>query len=89
MIAMLDQYYYIDWFAMVFSMLAVWLLGNKSRWGFASFVLANLLWLIVGTMAGSYGIVIGNTAFVIMNARGFFRWTGPSVQITIISGAQS
>jgi hypothetical protein len=71
---MFDHYYYLDWLAMVLSLLAVWLLGNKNRWGFASFVLANLTWLAVGSIAGSYGIVVGNIAFLIMNTRGFFRW---------------
>ena len=71
---MFTQYYGLDWMAMVLSLLAVWLLGNKNRWGFALFVMANLTWLAVGSMAGSYGIVVGNVAFLIMNSRGFLRW---------------
>lgn len=70
----MDRFYYLDWLAMSLSLIAVWLLGNKSRWGFACFILANTLWLFVGWLVGSYGIMVGNSAFLVMNARGFFRW---------------
>jgi hypothetical protein len=56
---------------MLLSLAAVWMLGNKNRWGVAAFVVANATWLVVGSMASSYGIVIGNLAFLVMNVRGF------------------
>ncbi len=83
---MFDQYYYLDWLAMILSLIAVWLLGNQSRWGFASFVLANLIWLVVGSMAGSYGIVVGNVVFLIMNTRGFFRWKEATIINNRVTG---
>ena len=86
---MLNQYYYLDWLAMTLSLLAVWLLGNKNRWGFAFFVMANITWLAVGSMAGSYGIVVGNMAFLIMNSRGFLRWKGAAKIDAQLVGALS
>jgi len=70
----LDTYYYLDWMAISMSFAALRLLGNKSRWGFLCFVCANLCWLVVGWMAGSFGIVIGNALFLVMNTRGFALW---------------
>lgn len=82
---MIAPYYLLDWSAMAFSLVAVWLLGNKSRWGFPFFVLANLLWIVVGVLAGSYAIVVGNLTFLVMNTRGFFRWARPAVVETLDS----
>lgn len=71
----LFKYYGLDWLAMLMSLLAVYLLGNKNRFGFLSFVLANFTWLVLGVFwMQSYGIAIGNFVFLIMNMRGFFAW---------------
>jgi hypothetical protein len=82
-----DLYYYLDWLEMSLSLLTVGLLGSKSRWGFACFVVANLTWLVVGSIAGSYGIVLGNVAFLVMNTRGFFRWKATASCIVPAPGA--
>jgi hypothetical protein len=60
---------------MALSLLAVYLLGNKNRIGFVSFVTANTLWVYLGiALIGSYGIAVGNFVFLIMNVRGFLKW---------------
>ena len=68
------DYYFIDWLAMASSLLAVYLLGQKNRLGFACFMCSNTLWVAVGVLAGSAGILIGNVAFFGLNLRGFLRW---------------
>lgn len=68
------QYYFLDWTAMVTSLLAVYLLGQKNRLGFASFMVSNMLWMVVGFLAGSYGIFLGNVVFFGLNLRGFLKW---------------
>jgi len=69
------KYYTLDWLAMGLSLLAVYLLGNKNKLGFVSFILANLLWTILGfTLINSLGIAIGNIVFFIMNIRGYLSW---------------
>jgi hypothetical protein len=69
------KYYGLDWLAMALSLLAVYLLGNKNRIGFVSFVTANTLWVYLGiALIGSYGIAVGNFVFLIMNVRGFLKW---------------
>lgn len=67
----------LDWIALGTSFLAVYLLGSKNRWGFLSFMVSNVLWISVGTMANSLGILVGNLAFFGMNARGFWKWKAP------------
>ena len=69
------KYYTLDWLAMALSLLAVYLLGNKNKYGFISFSIANVLWIFLGFfLMNSLGIGIGNTVFLIMNVRGFISW---------------
>ena len=69
------HYYGLDWLAMALSLLALWLIGNKNRLGFAAFVLANLTWMVVGVwLMQSVGIVLGNIVFMVMNIRGYANW---------------
>jgi hypothetical protein len=71
----IGPYYGLDWLGMALSLLGVYLLGNKNRNGFLSFILANILWVILGVFfMKSVGIVIGNLAFLGINIRGYARW---------------
>lgn len=68
------KYYCLDWLAMVSSLLAVYLMGNKNRFGFISYMLANVLWIYLGVFKmQSYGITIG-IFFLAMNLRGSLKW---------------
>ena len=74
----LFNYYGLDWAAMLLSVLAMVLIGNKNKYGFISFVVANLTWILVGAiMMESWGIVIGNITFLVTNLRGFLKWNTP------------
>lgn len=69
------KYYGLDWLAMASSLFAVYLIGNKNRIGFISYVLANALWIYLGVFKmQSFGISIGNIFFLIMNLRGYLKW---------------
>jgi hypothetical protein len=64
----------LDWIAMALSLLALYLIGNRNRWGFVAFMGANLSWLGVAASIGSPAIALGNLAFFGINLRGYFRW---------------
>jgi hypothetical protein len=69
------KYFGLDWLAMASSLLAVYLIGNKNRIGFISYILANVLWIYLGIFQmQSFGISIGNIFFLIMNLRGYLKW---------------
>lgn len=69
------KYYGLDWLAMGTSLLAVYLIGNKNRLGFLSYIIANSLWIYLGIFKmQSLGISIGNVFFLAMNLRGFMKW---------------
>jgi hypothetical protein len=69
------KYYGLDWVAMLLSVMAMILLGNKVKWGFSLFMLANITWILLGSLLlHSYAIVLGNIVFLITNTRGFLKW---------------
>lgn len=69
------KYYGLDWVAMLLSVMAMILLGNKVKWGFVLFMIANVTWILLGSvLLNSYAIVLGNVIFLITNTRGFLKW---------------
>ena len=68
------QFYGIDWLATACGLAGVYLLGNKSKFGFILFMLASLSWVTFGIMTGSIAIILGSSIFFLMHARGFWRW---------------
>ncbi len=76
----LFKYFGLDWIAMMLSILAMILLGNKVKWGFALFMLANITWILLGILLlDSYAIVVGNIIFLITNTRGFLKWNSQKI----------
>lgn len=82
----LFKYYGLDWLAVFLNLLSVYLLGNKNKWGFLTFISANIVWLFLGTLfISSYGIVVGNSIFLVMNSRGFMKWNQNQKKVAIHS----
>jgi hypothetical protein len=50
----MSHYFGLDWLAMCFTFIAIYLLGNKNRIGFALMMSDNLCWAVIGLWAGSY-----------------------------------
>ena len=68
-------HYGIDWLAISLSLYAAYLLGNKQKIGFVVFATSNIFWIILGVFfMESYGMAIGNFAFLLINVRGFIHW---------------
>ena len=64
----------LDWGAMIFSLLALHLIGRRNRAGFLSFIAANVCWVSIGWLTMSLAIMVGNILFVILNLRGYRNW---------------
>ncbi len=69
------QFYGIDWLATICGLLGVYLIGNQNKFGFVLFMIASLSWVTFGIMTGSVAVVIGSTIFLMLHARGLFKWT--------------
>lgn len=72
------EYYLVDWIGIGLSLLSVYMLGNKNKWGFIVFAISNLIWIFLGlAWMDSLGMAVGNFIFMIINIRGFIHWLEP------------
>lgn len=71
------EYYGLDWAAALLTFLAIWMLGNQSRWGFVLMIAGNAFWIATGVVGSSWGLLAANVAFIAMNLRGLLRWSQP------------
>ena len=70
----LFQYYAVDWLAMVLTLLAIWMIGNRDRNGFIVHIAGNVSWIVMGFMAGSMATMLANFAFILENIRALVLW---------------
>ena len=75
------RYFGVDWVAMAFTFVAIYLLGNKSRAGFVTMMCGNACWVVIGVLTGSIAMVIANAVFLAMNARGWYRWSSATAAV--------
>ena len=69
------EYYLLDWLGIFMSLVSVYMLGNKNKWGFIVFALSNVIWIYLGLiMMSSVGMAVGNFIFMVINIRGFIHW---------------
>ena len=71
---MVNHYHYLDWFGMALAIGGMVLLGNRDGRGFVAHLVSNVLWIVVGLWAHSLALVLGNAAFLVINARGWWKW---------------
>jgi len=76
------QFYGIDWLATACGLLGVYLLGNQNKFGFVVFMFASLSWIVFGSITGSYAVIIGSTIFLVLHARGLYKWVRQEAQNT-------
>ena len=69
------KYYGIDWLAMSLTFVAIYMIGNKQRYGFILMICANAAWLVVGILTRSVALLIANIIFSSMNIRAFIKWS--------------
>ena len=85
----MTQYFGVDWLAMCLTFSAIYLLGNKSRYGFAVMMLGNLCWAAIGVWAQSYAMLLANVGFFAMNVRGFAKWSPSEGRVSEPPGSTS
>lgn len=67
----------VQWPAMVVTVAAAWLTASQQKrkraWGFWSFLLSNVLWVVWGIHDTAYALVAMQIALAIMNIRGAYK----------------
>lgn len=69
------QYYGVDWIAMLFTLVAIYQLGNKQRSGFVLMIIGNSFWIGLGVFTASLALIVANSIFALMNVRGLWKWS--------------
>ena len=71
----LFEYYLVDWLGIGLSLISVYMLGNKNKWGFIVFAVSNIIWIFLGLVwMDSIGMAVGNFIFMVINIRGYLTW---------------
>ena len=72
----------LQWPAMVVTLVAAWLVASRRRarrhWGFAIFILSNVLWIAWGWHTSSYALIGLQIGLFFMNWRGARENPDPS-----------
>lgn len=67
----------LQWTACFVALAGAYLVANDSRthrrWGFALFLVSNLLWIWWGSLSAAWALVTMQTLFCLTSARGFVR----------------
>lgn len=72
------QYYGIDWLAMFLTLVGIYLIGDKNRFGFVTMMCGNASWIAVGYLTSSLAMAIANFVFLAMNTRALVKWSRDS-----------
>jgi nicotinamide riboside transporter PnuC len=66
----------MDWAACFFTLVNVWLLAEKNRYGWLFGIAGNLLWVLYAVWpTWQPPLVVLNTLFLGLNARGYYKWS--------------
>lgn len=68
-------YYGVDWLAMLLTLIAIYLIGNKAKSGFVLMIIGNLCWIGLGFLSGSIAMILANIVFAGMNMRAIIKWS--------------
>jgi hypothetical protein len=62
------------WFGNVFIIISMVLVVRKSKWGFASGILGNLLWVVKGFFTGQWDLITLDAIIIVVQSYGFYQW---------------
>lgn len=66
---------FMDYIAGIFEMIALYVLGDKNRYGFVFMICGSLLWISYALYNGhSYGLLIPCVPAIFINIRNFVKW---------------
>jgi hypothetical protein len=65
---------YLDWIAMIFTALNVWLLGSQDERGWWLGMIGNVLWISYSAATAQLPLLILNVLFLGLNVRGMVKW---------------
>ena len=65
---------YSGWVASIVTLMGVWAIGNKCRWGFLLGVLGEMFWIVYSYHMHSWELGLMSAVFVFVYFRNYWRW---------------
>ncbi len=67
----------MGWIGSTLIIIGIWLVGDKSMWGFVCGALGNAIWIYVGLIRGKqYDLAVVAFVAAVLNLVGLFKWLG-------------
>jgi hypothetical protein len=64
----------MDWLASATSLIMIWLMGNKSKWGPVMGLVSQLAWGAYALSAEAWGLAPAVIGFTIVHTRNLIKW---------------
>jgi hypothetical protein len=65
----------MDFIAGLFELLGLWIVGNKSKWGFIINIIGGICWVLYVMYSGhTYGLLVVVIPALFINTRNFIKW---------------
>jgi len=65
----------LSWIAGGIELLAIWVVGNKNKWGFVIHLVGGSLWTYIGiTNPEVRGLLVVTLPALVINIRNFIKW---------------
>jgi len=68
------EYYCVDWLIFIFTLLQLWLLGEKKRSAWIAGGLIAIAAGVLGWMIGSFALVLMNIVFLFFDIWNYVKW---------------
>ncbi len=68
----------MDWLAAALELLAIWIVGNKNRWGWLLGCAGCLCWMVVSYRTGVHGLLLVAIPAFLTDIRNFVKWSRES-----------
>ena len=65
----------MDWLAGIVELIAKYLCGKKSRYGWLIHIIAGLLWMFVAVQTGVYGLLVIVIPSLGLNMYNYWKWS--------------
>ena len=71
----------MDWAAGILELIGIWIVGNKTRWGFVILLVCGICWLTHIALTGeTLGLLAVVPIAMLINVRNFIKWSRDSAK---------
>lgn len=65
---------YLQYFLSILTLVSLWLMGNKSKWGPIVGVIGQIFWVWYVINTEQWGLLPGVIAYTVVNVRNYLKW---------------